>query len=87
VDPHTREFWDDFDAADLDTAVWVPHYLPMWSSRAESAATYVTVDSELRLSIPPGQGLWCPDDHDPPLRVSGIQSGVFSGEVGSAIGQ
>jgi glycosyl hydrolase family 16 len=43
--------------------------------------------SELRLTIPPSQGLWCPDDHDPPLRVSGIQSGVFSGEVGTTIGQ
>jgi hypothetical protein len=58
----------------------------MWSSRAESAATYAAVGSELRLTIPPEQGLWCPDDHDP-LRVSGIQSGVFSGEVGSTIGQ
>ena len=85
--PRTREFLDDFDGADLDTEVWVPHYLPMWSSRAESAATYVTVGSELRLTIPPEQGLWCADDHDPPLRVSGIQSGVFSGEVGSTTGQ
>jgi hypothetical protein len=80
------EFLDDFNAPDLDTGVWVPHYLPQWSSRAESAATYEIADSELRLTIPPQQGLWCPGDHDP-LRVSGIQSGVFSGEVGSTIGQ
>jgi hypothetical protein len=80
-------FRDDFDGADLDTEVWVPHYLPQWSSRAESAATYALADSELRLTIPPGQGLWCAQDHDPPLRVSGIQSGVFSGEVGSTVGQ
>jgi len=79
-------FHDDFDGPGLDTAVWVPHYLPMWSSRAESAATYTVGDSELRLSIPPEQGLWCPGDHDP-LRVSGIQSGVFSGPVGSTTGQ
>jgi hypothetical protein len=79
-------FLDDFDGTDLDTEVWVPHYLPQWSSRAESAATYVVAGSELRLTIPPQQGLWCPGDHDP-LRVSGIQSGVFSGEVGSTIGQ
>jgi beta-glucanase (GH16 family) len=31
--------------------------------------------------------LWCADDHDPPLRVSGIQSGVFSGDVGTTVGQ
>lgn len=82
-----RAFSDDFDGSDLDTEVWVPHYLPMWSSRAESAATYSVAGSELRLTIPPDQGLWCAGDHDPPLRVSGIQSGVFSGEVGSTIGQ
>jgi hypothetical protein len=84
--PIEGEFLDDFDAPDLDTEAWVPHYLPQWSSRAESAATYEIADSELRLAIPSPQGLWCPADHDP-LRVSGIQSGVFSGEVGSTIGQ
>jgi hypothetical protein len=43
--------------------------------------------SELRLTIPVDQGLWCAGDHQPPLRVSGIQSGVFSGDVGSTVGQ
>jgi hypothetical protein len=80
------DFSDDFDAAGLDTAVWIAHYLPMWSSRAASAATYAVAGSELRLTIPAQQGLWCPGEHDP-LRVSGIQSGVFSGPVGSTIGQ
>ena len=80
-------FSDDFDTAALDTEVWLPHYLPQWSSRAESAATYAVRDSELRLTIPPEQGLWCARDHEPPLRVSGVQSGVFSGEVGSTAGQ
>ena len=65
----------------------MPHYLPQWSSRAESAATHAVAGSELRLTIPPDQGLWCAGDHEPPLRVSGIQSGVFSGEVGSTVGQ
>ena len=79
-------FSDHFDGPDLDTDVWVPHYLPQWSSRAASAATYTVADSELRLTIPPEHGLWCPGDHDP-IRISGIQSGVFSGPVGSRIGQ
>jgi hypothetical protein len=83
----SAEFLDDFDGAALDTEVWIPHYLPQWSSRAESAAAYAVSGSELRLSIPPEQGLWCAPDHQPPLRVSGIQSGVFSGPVGSPIGQ
>jgi len=65
----------------------VPHYLPMWSSRVRTAATYAVGGSELRLSIPPEQGLWCAPDHDPPLRVSGIQSGIHSGPVGSTAGQ
>jgi Glycosyl hydrolases family 16 len=81
------DVFDHFDGSDLDTRVWVPHYLPQWSSRAESAATYELAASELRLTIPAGQGLWCAEDHEPPLRVSGVQSGVFSGEVGSTIGQ
>jgi hypothetical protein len=79
-------FVDDFDAPALDASVWVPSYLPMWSSRAASAATYAIVDSELRLTIPRDQGLWCPEEHDP-MRVSGIQSGVASGPVGGTAGQ
>ena len=80
-------FSDHFHGAELDTEVWVPHYLPQWSSRSASAATYTLAESELRLTIPPEQRLWCEGDHEPPLRVSGIQSGVFSGEVGSTVGQ
>ena len=69
-------FEDDFDTPDLKRATWLPHYLPAWSSRAASAATYGIENSCLHLSIPPEQGLWCADDHQPPLRVSGIQSGI-----------
>jgi len=80
-------FEDDFTAPELDGDVWLPHYLPAWSSRAETAATYAIRDSCLHLTIPTSQGLWCAGDHVPPLRVSGIQSGNFSGPVGSTIGQ
>ena len=80
-------FHEPFDGARLDDSRWLPHYLPQWSSRAESEATYELVDSELGLSIPTDQGLWCADNHAKPLRVSGVQSGVFSGPVGSTIGQ
>ncbi len=86
-EPVDLAFEDDFDGPDLDRDVWVPHYLPQWSSRAESAATYEIAGSELRLTIPPEQGIWCAGDHEPPLRVSGVQSGVFSGEVGTTVGQ
>jgi hypothetical protein len=77
---------DRFAGDALDLSVWLPHYLPHWSSRASSAATYVVADGELRLSIPPEQGLWCEGVHDGPLRVSGIQSASFSGPVGSPVG-
>jgi hypothetical protein len=80
-------FEDHFDGSQLDVAVWLPHYLPAWSSRAASAATYDVRDSCLHLTIPPEQGLWCTGDHTPPLRVSGIQSGNWSGPVGSTAGQ
>jgi len=80
-------FEDHFDAPTLNTNVWLPHYLPAWSSRADTAATVDLRDSCLHLSIPPDQGLWLPEEHTGPLRVSGIQSGNFSGPVGSTIGQ
>lgn len=81
------EFADDFDGPALDTSVWVPHYLPAWSSRAATAAAYELRDSALHLRIPPDHPVWCPGDHTPPLRVSGIQSGTWSGPVGSTEGQ
>jgi hypothetical protein len=75
-----------FEADELDRSVWVPWYLPHWSSRAESEATYEIRNGELRLSIPPEQPLWAEGVHETPLRVSGIQSANFSGPVGSTIG-
>ena len=80
-------FHDDFDDISLDPAVWLPHYLPAWSSRARTRATYELGDSTLTLLVPPDQGLWCADEHPTPLRVSGIQSGNWSGPVGSTLGQ
>ena len=55
--------------------------------QAASAATYSVRNGELRLSIPPDHPLWCPDLHETPLRVSGVQNGNWSGPVGSRQGQ
>jgi hypothetical protein len=77
---------EQFTGIDLDPNVWCTSYLPHWSSRAESAATYGVSAGELRLSIPAEQGLWCGDLHDGPLRVSCIQSGNRSGLMGSTDG-
>ena len=80
-------FRDDFDGGELDRSVWLPHYLPAWSSKEATKAVYRVHESNLELTIPPGHPLWCADEHPEPLRVSGVQSGSFSGPVGSAIGQ
>ncbi|MFC7494851.1 MULTISPECIES: glycoside hydrolase family 16 protein [unclassified Nocardioides] len=80
-------FSEDFAGPDLDPARWLTSYLPVWSSTADTAATYVVENGQLRLFIPPDQGLWCAVDHEPPLRVSAIQSGAYSGAVGSTRGQ
>jgi glycosyl hydrolase family 16 len=79
-------FLDEFDGDRLDPAVWDPHYLPQWGTRAGTAASFDLGGSLLRLSIPADHPLWCPDLHEPPLRVSGIASGGHSGPVGSAVG-
>jgi hypothetical protein len=79
--------FDDFDEPELDRSVWLPHYLPAWSSQEASRANYWILDSALDLFIPPEQGLWCEGVHPTPLRVSGLQTGNFSGPVGSTIGQ
>lgn len=71
----------------LDETVWTPAYLPAWSSAREAAATYEVGADGLRLTIPPEQPLWCPGLHDEPLRVSAVQSGNWSGPVGSPRGQ
>ncbi|MEJ2865447.1 glycoside hydrolase family 16 protein [Actinomycetospora flava] len=79
--------FDERFTGGLDPAVWTPAYLPAWSSRAEAAATWTVDGDGLHLTIPPEQPLWCADDHEPALRVSGVQSGNRSGPVGSTDGQ
>ena len=75
----SMELVERFDGTDLDTGIWLPYYLPHWSSREKTRAAYEVSDGELRLFIPEDQGLWCEGVHDGPLRVSCIQSGEFPG--------
>ena len=76
-----------FSEGRLDETVWTPAYLPAWSSARDAAATYEVLPEGLRLTVPPEQPLWCPDLHEEPLRVSAVQSGNWSGPVGSTRGQ
>ena len=80
-------FEDRFHGSELDPGTWFPHYLPAWSSRAETRASHRVDDQGLTLQIPPDHPVWCAGDHEPPLRVSGIQSGSWSGAVGTTRGQ
>jgi hypothetical protein len=86
VDAARVDLDERFPGDDLDLEVWSPYYLPHWSSRAESAASYAVRDGELHLTIPADQPLWCADVHEEPVRISCIQSANGSGPVGSANG-
>jgi hypothetical protein len=80
------EVEDRFDSPVLNAQLWIPYYLPHWSSRRTSAARCMVGGGALRLLIGPDQEPWSPE-FAPYLRVSSIQSGMFAGPVGSAIGQ
>ena len=45
------ELEDRFEGPVLDRRLWIPYYLPHWSSRAGSAARYAVASGTLRLFI------------------------------------
>ena len=74
---------DDFvDGPSPD--LWIPHYLPHWTTPERSAARYDMSEAGLRLRIDADQPDWRREDA--PLRVSNLQTGNFSGELGSRRG-
>jgi Glycosyl hydrolases family 16 len=75
-----------FESPRLDDRLWLPNYLPHWSSRAATRARFDVGGGELRLRIDADQPPWNPGV-DGWIRVSGLQTGQFSGPVGSRIGQ
>jgi hypothetical protein len=80
------EFEDDFDGGTLDQTRWLPYYLPQWSTRERAAARYEVAGGCLWLLIEADQEPWCPD-LDGEVRVSSLQTGLFAGPLGSAVGQ
>lgn len=80
------KMFDDFVGNKLDEKIWFPFYLPQWSSRENSVASYRMKDSVLTLYIADEQKPWCPEWNGN-IRVSNLQSGVFSGTLGSDAGQ
>jgi hypothetical protein len=80
------EIEDRFSGRSLNEGLWIPHYLPHWSSREASAARYHLAADGLHLRIDADQEPWCPE-FDGWLRVSSLQTGIFAGPLGSDIGQ
>ncbi len=75
------DFQDDFSAPTPRDDLWVAAYLPHWTTPERSRARYAMTSSGVRLLIEQDQPDWRPEDA--PLRVSNLQTGVFSGPVGS----
>jgi hypothetical protein len=80
------EVEDTFDAARLDDRLWLPRYLPHWTTGERAAARYVVGGGRLVLRIDEDQPAWSPH-YTGGLRVSGVQTGLFAGPVGSRVGQ
>jgi len=74
-------FEDDFGSGALDRDKWVAHYLPQWTTPDRSASHYHFDEGSLRLRIDADQPAWREEDGE--LRVSNIQTGTFSGPLGS----
>jgi hypothetical protein len=74
---------DDFQAG-LSSEHWVASYLPHWTTAERARAHYELVTDGIRLRIEADQPDWRPEDA--PLRVSNLQTGVYSGPLGSALG-
>lgn len=76
---------DAFAGPTLDAGLWVPHYLPHWTTPERSAARYDFVPGGLRLRIDHDQPAWRPEDGE--MRVSNLQTGSWTGPVGGTRGQ
>jgi hypothetical protein len=80
---YVLEFADEFDSDGLDRTKWFPYMLPHWSTLEASAARYTVSDGSLKLLIERNQGVWLAGSD----RASNVQTGHYSGAVGSADGQ
>jgi hypothetical protein len=74
---------EDFRAG-LSPERWVPGYLPQWTTPERARAHYALVEDGIELRIDADQLDWRPEDA--PLRVSNLQTGLYSGPLGSRLG-
>ncbi|WP_313539988.1 hypothetical protein [Leifsonia aquatica] len=75
---------DDQFNAGASSERWVASYLPQWTTSERARAHYEVVTNGIELRIDSDQPDWRLEDA--PLRVSNLQTGVYSGPVGSALG-
>ncbi|MGY1822833.1 glycoside hydrolase family 16 protein [Geodermatophilus sp. SYSU D00079] len=80
------EVEDTFDGGVPDPSLWLPYYLPHWSSRSAAAARYRPGGAHLHLVVEEDQPPWCPE-FDGEVRVSSLQTGSYAGPLGSGVGQ
>ena len=78
-------FADEFPGPALDPHRWIDHYLPHWTVSERSIARYRFGDFGVELRIDSEQPAWRAEDGE--LRVSNLQTGSFSGPLGSDRGQ
>jgi hypothetical protein len=75
---------EDHFVGGLRPDLWIAHYLPHWTTPDRSAARYDASAKGLRLRIDADQPDWRPADA--PMRVSNLQTGTYSGALGSRRG-
>lgn len=83
---YVLEWHDEFEGPELDAQKWLPYYLPHWSSRDQSAPSYIFKEDALVLQITKDQQPWCPE-FDGDVKASCLQTGLFAGPLGSKLGQ
>ena len=75
-----------FEGPGLDKRLWVPRYLPHWTTGPASVARYEVGAGRLVLRIDEDQPAWSPE-YTGGLRVSSLQTGVYAGPKDSGVGQ
>ncbi len=78
----SENFADDI----LNRKLWSPYYLPHWAHTQLTEAHYSISNGVLSLYVDQNQLPWCPE-FDGDIRVSALQTGQFSGPIGSRQGQ
>ena len=86
LDDRVPDHDERFDGEGLDETRWWPYYTPHWSSREAIGGPLGDRTEGLTLRIDADTPPWSPQ-YDGEVRASHLQTGQFSGPVGSAIGQ